>query len=399
MKKDLHSPIHIIGAGISGLTLAYFLEKVGFTNITIFEKSDRSGGIIHSCQKELGLVETAANGLLLTKTIADILKDIKLVPLSPNKKSKKRFIYHNHKFTRLPILITSIPWLIIGIIRLSLFKKLWKPKNSETVYEYSSRLFNKDIAQNLVCPGLQGIYGEDGSQLSAKLIFGKYTSSKKREHSLGLVSFENGMQEFTDTLTTYLCDKGVKIKYGTDMTVDKDTTTILATSLKSLEFLYPKAWNIFKDVKYQSISTTTLFHNDNKPIQGFGVLINKRHSYKTMGILFNDHIFSNRTKSTKDISETWIRSNSGQDKSEIEKDLLFEREKMFGHKIYEKKALFTTVWKAPFPRYDSHLEKAINEFKQHQFGNVFFTGNYLGEIGISGIIAYNKELAYDIRKQ
>ncbi|GGH18827.1 FAD-dependent oxidoreductase [Paenibacillus segetis] len=46
----LQHKIGIIGAGISGVTLAHELAKKGYTNITILEKDDRVGGKCHSIE-------------------------------------------------------------------------------------------------------------------------------------------------------------------------------------------------------------------------------------------------------------------------------------------------------------------------------------------------------------
>ncbi len=40
--------IAIIGGGLSGLVMAYDLQRKGYKNITVFEKEDRIGGKLHT---------------------------------------------------------------------------------------------------------------------------------------------------------------------------------------------------------------------------------------------------------------------------------------------------------------------------------------------------------------
>lgn len=49
----MHKQVIIIGGGLSGLTLAYLLEKKGFEP-TIIEASSRLGGRIHTVEGKLG---------------------------------------------------------------------------------------------------------------------------------------------------------------------------------------------------------------------------------------------------------------------------------------------------------------------------------------------------------
>ena len=55
--KSKSSSIAIIGGGPAGVHMAYTLSKAGFTNITIFEKSDRIGGKSCSIKQADGMVQ------------------------------------------------------------------------------------------------------------------------------------------------------------------------------------------------------------------------------------------------------------------------------------------------------------------------------------------------------
>ncbi|MCB0412332.1 MAG: NAD(P)/FAD-dependent oxidoreductase, partial [Bdellovibrionales bacterium] len=69
------SKIRIVGAGFSGLTLAYFLRKKGI-EVEIFEKENQPGGLLHTHRLPEGLVETAANGLLSCELLSTMCEDL-----------------------------------------------------------------------------------------------------------------------------------------------------------------------------------------------------------------------------------------------------------------------------------------------------------------------------------
>src|SRR4051812_5904277 len=69
--------VSIVGAGFSGLTLAYFLVKRG-VHVEVFEKENRVGGLLHTHRSEVGLIETAANGVWNTALCEQMFDDIGL---------------------------------------------------------------------------------------------------------------------------------------------------------------------------------------------------------------------------------------------------------------------------------------------------------------------------------
>ena len=57
--------IAVVGAGISGLAAAFWLEKSG-NNVTVFEKSSRIGGTIITEQREGFQIDLGPNSTLET---------------------------------------------------------------------------------------------------------------------------------------------------------------------------------------------------------------------------------------------------------------------------------------------------------------------------------------------
>ena len=102
----------IIGAGITGLSLAHFLKKFN-QNFIIVESSERIGGNINTVSKNGFTLENGPNTLLLdNESIKTLIEDFNISKniIFPNKNTKNRFLIHNHR-------LTPIPKDLIGFIK------------------------------------------------------------------------------------------------------------------------------------------------------------------------------------------------------------------------------------------------------------------------------------------
>ena len=100
MKKD----IVIIGAGLTGLTLAYYLQKAG-KNVLLIEKQNRTGGVIQSITENEFTYETGPNtGVIGSLEIAELFEDLsgRCTLEVAEKSAEKRFILKNGKWEKLP---------------------------------------------------------------------------------------------------------------------------------------------------------------------------------------------------------------------------------------------------------------------------------------------------------
>lgn len=98
--------VQIIGAGFSGLTLAYFLVKKGVA-VRIFEKSTRAGGLISSRRVDGTLIETAANGMLSNALVEEMAQAIGIELYETKKESRKRYILRRTVLWRWPLSIAE----------------------------------------------------------------------------------------------------------------------------------------------------------------------------------------------------------------------------------------------------------------------------------------------------
>ena len=404
--------IKIIGAGFSGLTLAYYLQKRSpeYHQIQIIEASSGPGGLIHSKQFEGYQLETAANAILNNPELESLCEEIQ-IPIIPHlRASKKRYIFIQ-KPRKFPL-----PWFhaikLLGKIafRFIFLRRQLSPKAQETIKQWSERNLSPLCFQHLIEPGLQGIYGKNPGDLSAQLVFRslfqKKQSSKKPRHQ-GSVSFHHGMGGFLSHLQKFLQQKGIQFTWETKYNSEhlkkdlaENITVILCTHAHSaaqiLSSTHSRLSSRLEKIQYNDLTSATVVPQDglgqsSEKITGFGVLFPEDQKFHSLGVLFPNDIFEGRGPLRH---ETWIVPNATQDSDQK----LLEKIKDDRKKLYKKDTPILHFhffhWPRAIPRYDIVLENFLNDFVQES--TVFLHGNYLGEIGLGKILKRSKNLADNI---
>src|SRR5262245_19802691 len=103
--------VAIIGAGISGLTAAFYLKRKGVP-VTLYEASGRVGGVIQTVRKDGYLAECGPNSALETSPkIATLIRDLGLESrrLYSDPAAENRYIVRGGK----PLLVPGKPLQIL----------------------------------------------------------------------------------------------------------------------------------------------------------------------------------------------------------------------------------------------------------------------------------------------
>ena len=165
----------LIGAGLTGLTAAFYLHKQG-KRVAVIEKENRVGGQIESLHHKGFIFEKGPNtGVLSYPEVAELFQD--LSPLceleTANEDAKRRLIWKGERFH-------EIPSSLLGGVTTSLFslkdkfRILGEPFRAkgedpnESVASLTRRRLGKSFLNYAVDPFLSGVYAGNPETLITK---------------------------------------------------------------------------------------------------------------------------------------------------------------------------------------------------------------------------------------
>ncbi|MDZ4724829.1 MAG: FAD-dependent oxidoreductase [Leptospira sp.] len=406
-------PIIVIGGGISGLVTAYHAQKKG-QKVILFEKTDHLGGFISTKHTAYGLVETAANGLLLNENIESLFKELNLKFIFPQAQAKRRYFYKLGKIFQFPFNFFSFIRAIFGFFFIDAY-----PKDEENLCNYFNRILGSDLTSSVIEPAIGGIYAAKLDQLDPRMVFSQINwkknrslfkhilSRKKGNKTLGLISFQHGMGELVSALKNNL-GPNVSIHLNTDapslatlQTKYKNPIIQICLSLKSCESYirenFPSALDFNKNINlsYLTISSITNFYQNrltNK--SGFGILFPQDQGILAYGVIFNSDIFKDRTVNETHHSETWIYAGNFLDELSETEILEFQMKdrKLINQNQETPIGSYITNWKNSFPIYDKNLwewnlflDRLENSSELNGY-QLKFKGNYRRGIGLRNLI-------------
>ncbi len=400
---------HIIGAGFSGLTVAYFLIKNGW-DVEIFEKSDRVGGLIQTLRTRYGTVETAANGILNSKLFEDLCAEIGVQLQASKKEARARYFFREGQPRRWPWNFAESLSLARFAFFYLFFKSRVQPQKQETVREWGIRCLGLRLSQYSIETALQGIYGSETEKLSASLVlsflFRKRRTLSRPTLGRGTVAPALGMAELTEKLAVFLKKNKVQFQFGCQIESPNQLSlyaakpaqaVVIATSVNAVASLLKESadpqFSFLKKAQMKSLTTSTVFwKNPSLPFPGFGILFPRPEAVKALGVLRPDSIFAGRT-AVGISSETWIWPMAATSEVEWRELVQKEHKQVLGTKGSEELlAQTTTSWPEALPVYDTNWERALVERPQNQ-GPIYLIGNYLGEIGLKSILERAQSLA------
>ena len=343
------SSVAIIGAGITGLTAAFYLKRNGIP-VTVYEASGRVGGVIQSLKRDGYLAEFGPNTILETSPkIGQLVRDAGLSGrrLDPDPKAEARYVVRYQR----PIEMPGSPLgfftteLFSARAKLAVLREPFVPPRrdgkEESIAEFVVRRLGQEFLDHAIDALVAGVYAGDPYKLSVPQAFPKLKQLEERYGSLikgqilggrerkkrGEVakdrapkfSFDDGLQVLPESLgqqlgeALHLNTKVTRLRQGAhEWTLEVVEAGVerqaehcaviycgTANKLAELQVEGPPSLNlqVFSEIRYPPVASVVLgFRREDvaHPCQGFGMLIPRVEGFKILGTIFSSSLFPNR---------------------------------------------------------------------------------------------------------
>lgn len=343
------SSVAIIGAGITGLTAGFYLQRQGIP-VTLYESSGRVGGAIQSLKRDGYLAEFGPNTILETSPkIGQLVRDAGLAQrrLDPDPKAEARYVVRYKRPIQMPgspigFLTTE---LFSARAKLAVLREPFVPRRrdgkEESIAEFVVRRLGREFLDHAIDALVAGVYAGDPYKLSVPQAFPKLKQLEERYGSLikgqilgarerkkrGEVakdrapkfSFDQGLQVLPETLAAAMGDslrlnaKVLRVaqtaggwtvefcEHDEQQRAEHAAVLYCGTAHRlaelSLQTATPLRLTAFSEIRYPPVASVVLgFRREDvaHPCQGFGMLIPRVEGFKILGTIFSSSLFPNR---------------------------------------------------------------------------------------------------------
>jgi len=351
--------IAIIGGGISGLSAAYYLERVrrGGADLTytLFESSDRLGGVMRTERVEGCLIEAGPDSFLSEKqSAAELCRELGIADqlVGSNDAHRRTYILVKGRLIEMPDgLQFMVPTKLVPTITTPLFS--WGTKlrmarelfasphtsnGDESAAAFVERHFGPEVVDRLADPLLAGVYGGSAERLSVRAVLPRFLDMEAKYGSLSramlaamkkrlangarpiFTSMKDGMQQLVNAVVAQLDPDAIRtgarvkavgreggdwIVLLQDSTAARFDRVIVATPayiaaglLRSVE---PHLARLLGEISYSSSVTVALGYatagfdgRGAKREDGFGFLVPRSEHKRLLACTFVHNKFPHR---------------------------------------------------------------------------------------------------------
>ena len=339
--------VAIIGGGIAGLSAAYFLEKSrrdgAALEWTLFEKSERLGGVIRTEHSDGYVLEAGPDSFLTVKPdAAQLCRDLGIGDqlISSNDAERKTYIVVKGRLMAIPdglqFMVPTRIWPTVTTplfswgtkLRMAaeLFSRRGVERGDESVSDFVRRHFGPQMVDRVAEPLLAGVYGGNADQLSVRAVLPRFVEMEREHGSLAratldarkrasaqvrseqpqalFTSLKCGMQQMVDALLAQLPEEFIKLRQqtlvlkraGDDWQVDtpdesrRFDAVLLAVPAQAstaiLKPLHPELASSLAKIGYTSSVALLLAYNKIDLPPGHGFLVPRTEGGKMMACTF-----------------------------------------------------------------------------------------------------------------
>ncbi|MDF1591861.1 MAG: protoporphyrinogen oxidase [Desulfobacterales bacterium] len=448
-----HIKITILGAGISGLSAAYWLQRDGW-DITVLESDHEPGGSMMTRRGDGFLIDYGPNsGLDTTPLITQMVTELGLGDemVYANEIGNKRYILKNGRLHALP----TTPLAFIQTDLFSLKAKLRllaepfigpSPDGYyQSISQFVERRLGREFLDYAVNPFVAGVFAGNPDELSVKsafpklyrleevyggLIKGFIKGAKERKarsetskQSARIFSFRSGMQVFPKAIAArpgirlqYDCHVEKVMRHQGRLTVissrngktAEDETDIILSAIPAhsaatvFAEMDPQLSVHLKDIYYPPVKVLYLGYRKaaiRQPLDGFGFLIPEKEKKTFLGAIWSSTLFPDRSRDDLAAFTLFVGGARSPELFENEPELLNKAVMAEFHDIMGIKEdpvfIKEKMWSRAIPQYKIGYVEHERYFRTFEGDNpgIFLSGNYRGGISVGDCIK-NSEITY-----
>jgi oxygen-dependent protoporphyrinogen oxidase len=432
----------VVGAGLSGLTVAFRLARQG-VDVRLIEPAPRPGGVIGSVRRDGALYEIGPNsGLDTTPLVNELLAAAGIAGerLDASAAAARRYILRDGAMSALP---TSPPALF-GTRLFSIRAKLALLREpfiapapadaEETVAQFVRRRLGAEFLDYAIEPFVAGIYAGDPEELSVPAAFPrlfaleqKYgslirgqikgarerkQSAEKAKNAAASFSFRNGMQTLTDALAHGLSiecgaraeglrrDGGFVLECarGAGRFELRAPAVVLAVPAYAaapiVERLSAQAAAALRSIVYPPVATVASCYRRadvTHPLDGFGFLAPKKEAPPILGCLFSSSMFDGRADPSQVLLTTFVGGvRSAALAMKAEEEIAIDVAAALQRYLGAQRPLWQVVtrWPQAIPQYTlGHLQRiAAVERAEAAHPGLHLCANWRGGVSVADCI-------------
>ncbi len=433
----------VLGAGISGLSYAYYFKKFHPNKqVVILEKSPQIGGKVSSGSLDGTIMEWGPRGVRPKGRGQHVLELVESLGLwdqlvFADDKAKKRYLYYNEGLQALPNSIYSFiksPFAKLFIKAVITDLKANRFNGDESIAQFSDRHFGYEFRSLIIDSLVSGVWAGDiekTSVLSTLTIFkeleqryssvfkGLIFSSKKsidtkryekKYTTKALFSFKKGMGVLVDELAKKLesnirtnsliskihfNSKTIYLSDGSTIIYEKLVSTIPAYSLAS--FVPKLMSDALSKIEYAPLALYNFTINKHDfNFDGFGFLVPSKERTPVLGMVANSMTFPEHSKNGLE-SNTLMMGGARHNLADLKSMDLNSVAESYLKQVFGLDFIACNsdlrLYEKAIPQYQvghKDLVKSINHLAPN---DVVVLGNYMYGVSLIDLIVKSKEMA------
>lgn len=456
MSEPLEKDIVIIGAGLTGLTLAFYLKKQG-KDVLIVEKSAKTGGVIQTVKDDEFVYEKGPNtGVVGNPEVAELFEELEgLCTLEQaDSSAKRRLIWKNGKWHAIPSGLFSAVTTPLFSLK-DKFRILGEPfrkkgtNPDENLADFVKRRLGVSFLNYAVDPFISGVYAGDPTYLVPRyalpklyaleqnygsFIKGTMQKAKERKNNPRLqkatrevFSAKGGLKNLISALTEKVGAENILLNaknttigrtengFAISTEVDGETISIQAEKVITttggyelgnlIPFLSAEEKAPFEEMKYASVVQAIVGYRNWKGInlKAFGGLVPTIEQRNILGALFTSSFFSGRAPKNGALISVFMGGTKRpeifeMDDEELEDIVSRDFRQMMGVPVFRPDLFEIFRYKYAIPQYGLSSGKRFETIHQIQqkYPGLVLAGNIRDGIGMADRIKQARTIAEEL---